>query len=101
MPSIITSHLEDIAAICRANGIRRLFVFGSAAQDTFDPESSDLDFQVDLGEYDSSVGRRYRRFVTELHLFFGRDVDVITSRSRGNPRFLAEVERTRKLIYEA
>lgn len=57
MPTIITSHLDDIAAICRANGIQRLYVFGSAAQDTFDPEKSDLDFQVDLGDYDSSVGR--------------------------------------------
>lgn len=101
MPNIITSHLDDIAAICRAHGVQRLYVFGSAAHDAFDPDRSDLDFQVDLGEYDASVGRRYRRFVTELHLFFGRDIDVITSRSSGNPRFLAEVERTRKLIYEA
>ena len=35
---------EEVRALCRRFGGRRLALFGSAARDDFDPERSDLDF---------------------------------------------------------
>jgi predicted nucleotidyltransferase len=46
---IITQHTDEIAALCRMYRVRRLYLFGSATTDQFDPETSDFDFLVDLG----------------------------------------------------
>lgn len=39
---------EKTAEICRAHHVRRLSVFGSAVRDDFDPQRSDVDFQVEF-----------------------------------------------------
>ena len=46
--------LEQIAAFCRANGIRRLALFGSAIHGDFRPES-DIDLLVEF-QADARVG---------------------------------------------
>ena len=102
MPAIVTTYLPQIEALCRENGIRRLDLFGSGATGAFDAGHSDLDFLVDLGEYDRTVGRRYLRLVSSLVRIFGRDIDVVTIRGvTKNPEFLAEIQRTRRTLYEA
>lgn len=55
MIALIVDNKDTIAELCRRYRIRRLDVFGSAATDTFNPESSDLDFIVNLGDYDATV----------------------------------------------
>ncbi len=39
---------EEVRALCRRFGVRRLDLFGSAARDDFDPARSDLDFLYEL-----------------------------------------------------
>lgn len=101
MPTILTDHLDEIATICREYGVRRLYVFGSAVHGTFDPAMSDLDFMVDLGDYEPTVARRYVRLYMALQDLFDRDIDLITTRSPGSGRFLQDVIATRDIIYAA
>ena len=101
MPAIVSTHREQIARICRDNGIRRLDLFGSATHDGFTVGRSDLDFYVDLGEYDGTVGRRYLRVISSLIRLFGRDSDVVTTRGVRDDEFRAEIERTRHPLCEA
>ncbi len=101
MPSIVASQLDDIRRVCRENGIRRLDLFGSGVNDTFDPTRSDLDFYVDLGDYDRTVGTRYLKVVSFLIRMFGRDIDVVTTRGVRNPDLRTEIESTRTPLYEA
>ncbi len=37
---------EEIASICREHCVERLYIYGSAVRDDFDPVSSDYDFGV-------------------------------------------------------
>lgn len=99
LPTILTDRLDEIAAVCREYGVRRLYVFGSAVQGTFDPATSDLDFMVDLGEYEPEIARRYVRFYESLRAVVNRDIDLITVRSRGSDRFMARVVESRELLY--
>ena len=101
LPAILTDRLDEIADVCREYGVRQLWVFGSAVHGTFDPETSDLDFMVDLGEYEPEIALRYSRFFTALHALFDREIDLITVRSRGSDRFMARVIETRAMIYAA
>jgi predicted nucleotidyltransferase len=100
MIDLVASKRDEIAALCRKYRIERLDLFGSAATGTFDPESSDLDFVVDLGEYDDDVHRRYLGLIADLEDLFGYAVHMTTSTSIRNPYFREAFEEQRELVYE-
>lgn len=101
MSPIIASHLDQIDRVCHEFRVRALYVFGSAAHGTFEPMTSDLDFQVDLGEYGPGVYHRYIGVYEGLSAIFGRKIDLITVRSTGNDRFMKEVAATRRPVFVA
>ena len=100
MISIVSQKREGIAEHCRRLNVRRLDVFGSAVNGNFDPSRSDLDFLV---EFDASkqhdLLRRYLDLADSLEKLFERPVDLVTVASVKNPRFRANVEATRELVY--
>jgi predicted nucleotidyltransferase len=84
MIPLITDNLEAIRALCRRYGIRRLDLFGSAATGAFNPESSDIDFIVDMGETNSSYADRFFDLIADLESLLGYPVQMITERSVTN-----------------
>ena len=101
MIALIESHREEIAALCRKYHIRRLDLFGSAATGAFDPASSDLDFVVDLGEYDDKVHLRYLYLIAALQDLLGHDVDMLTSDTIRDPFLLAAIKRDGVNLHDA
>jgi len=89
---------EEIAAFCRARGIRRLSLFGSVLRDDFDPDRSDVDV---LAEFKpgalKGVGFRYMRYGEDLAKILGRNVDFC---SRLNPYLEHRVKQEAVPIYE-
>ena len=77
MITAITSHREELAALCRRFHVRRLDVFGSAARAAdFDPARSDLDFLVEFaGEGDELT--RFVDFKEALEALLARRVDLV------------------------
>ena len=101
LPPELTDRLDEIRTLCDQYGIRALYIFGSAVHGTFNPDASDFDFLVDLGPYGPDVVTRFFGLQDALRDLLGREVDLITVRSSGNPRFAAEVDATRIEIYAA
>lgn len=101
MIPLITDHKDTIARLCREYGIRKLDVFGSAATGAFDPDTSDIDFLVDLGEYDAKVAERYLDLIAALEDMLGYRVEMITEPSIKNPYFRAAVDEQRVNVYDA
>lgn len=66
----------QIEAFCRANGIRRLALFGSVLRDDFRPES-DIDVLVEFHP-GVRVGLAFVRMQDELSAILGRNVDLNT-----------------------
>ncbi len=103
MISLIEQNIEAIRTLCGRFGVARLEVFGSAADDSFDPLHSDIDFIVefipgyDLGPWMAN----YHDFRDELIRLLGREVDLVMSGAPSNPFFLREMNRTRKVLYAA
>lgn len=52
---------------------------GSAATAAFDPQTSDIDFSCDLGEYEPGVADRLFAFADTRETLLGRDVDLMTA----------------------
>ena len=70
---------DRVAEFCRANGIVRLAIFGSALREDFRPES-DIDILVEF-EPGRTPGFGFVSMATELSELFGRHVDVLTRSS--------------------
>jgi uncharacterized protein len=96
---IVEHNKNAIMELCRKHRIRALWIFGSATTDAWNPETSDLDFLVDLGPYDDHVHRRYFGLLQDLEDLTGRPVDLLTVKSVDNPYLREELEETRKLVY--
>lgn len=101
MIALVEDKRDDIAVLCRRFGIQRLDLFGSAATGDFDPETSDLDFVVDLGEYDDTVHLRYLGLVAGLQDILECDIDVLTADTIRDPFLLAAIDHDKVRLYDA
>ena len=89
---------ERIETFCRANGIRRLALFGSILRDDFRPES-DIDVLVEF-QPGMRVGLAFIRMQDELSAILGHKVDLNTPGSLSK-YFRAEVLDEAETLYVA
>lgn len=100
MLDTIHQHLPQIEALCRKHHVDKLWVFGSAVGDDFDPERSDLDFLV---EFDARYHpwNDYWELQEALSSMFNRRVDLVDWPCIRNPYVYRSIEQSRKLLYAA
>ena len=102
MNQLIESNREELLSLCRRFHVKRLDLFGSAASDKFNPETSDLDFLVSLQEMDfGEYADAYFGLLEGLQELFHRHIDLVMESAIKNPYFRQEVEKTRMLLYAA
>jgi predicted nucleotidyltransferase len=94
--------VHEIEDLCRRLGVRRLDVFGSAVDDSFDIASSDVDVLV---EFDARPGfdhfDSYFNLKEGLELILGRPVDLANAPGLRNPYFRQRVMSTKETLYAA
>jgi hypothetical protein len=92
----------EIARLCRDHHVRRLEVFGSAAEGTFDPSSSDFDF---LAEFEplgpAKLADAYFGLLEKLKRLLGRRVDLLTPGAIRNPYLRKAIDASRQTLYAA
>ena len=101
MIELVETRLDAIRALCRAYGVRRLDLSGSAATGAFDPETSDLDFVATFADTNApNYAERYLNFADALEALLGHPVDVVIDRSIRNLHFRRAVDATRQLVHD-
>ncbi|MCB0795782.1 MAG: nucleotidyltransferase domain-containing protein [Flavobacteriales bacterium] len=86
--------------MCRRNRVAYIYAFGSSVREDFHADS-DVDVLVDVKPMnDLEAGGALLDLWDGLERFFQRPVDLLTERSLRNPYLIAEVERTKKLVYD-
>ena len=101
MDHSLTRQLPHIVALCEQYGVEHLELFGSATGPEFNPESSDLDFLVELdAQTRGSRARRWIELAEALEKLLGRHVDLVNPRYIRNPYFLQAVNNSRTVIYD-
>ena len=101
MHTTIADKKEELADLCQRHGVTRLEVFGSAARGTdFDPQTSDIDFLVEL-RLDNQRARlqQYFNFAEALRQTLGRSVDLVESAAVKNPYLRTAIDKSRELVY--
>lgn len=99
---MIDQQKDELIELCRKYHVAALDVFGSAATEQFDEQSSDIDLLV---EFDSSVkANRFDNFFAlhdELQRLLKRPVDLVEPGGLRNPYFIDSVQKTRRRLYAA
>jgi predicted nucleotidyltransferase len=91
---------ESLSKICRRFRVEKLYLFGSAVDQRFSSERSDLDFLVTLEEQPpGEYADNYLDLAQALERF-GRRADLVTERSIRNPYFRETVFAARQLLYD-
>jgi predicted nucleotidyltransferase len=102
MTRLLEQNKDRLIQICKKYHVVSLDVFGSAATDDFNEQTSDLDFLV---EFDNTVkAARFDTFfalLDELKQLFRRPVDLVEPGGLRNPYFIESINQTRKRIYAA
>jgi predicted nucleotidyltransferase len=100
--TLIEAKHSEISRLCKQYRVRRLELFGSAAEGRFREDESDLDFLVEF--QNMAPGQHadaYFGLLAALQDLFQRDVDLIEIRAIQNPYFRDSVEQNRTLLYAA
>ena len=93
---------EQLVALCRKYHVRRLDVFGSAAGDSFNEQSSDVDLLVEFEELSfADRADAYLGLLTESQTVLGRRVDLVEIGAVRNPYLRQGIEASRQLLYAA
>jgi len=102
MNQVVKDKLKDMIELCKIRGVRRLALFGSAATDSFDQLSSDLDLIVEF-KPTSPVQHadNYFGLMEDLQQMFGVPVDLVEMGPIRNPFFRQAVATTQVVLYEA
>ena len=96
----LSPYLPAIQKLCKLQGVKSLYAFGSVLTDRFGQES-DVDLIVDLHEKDPlEYTEKYFNLKFGLEEILGRPVDLLEERSDLNPVIKKEIERSKKMIYE-
>jgi len=102
MIETIANQAARVREICLRHPVRRLELFGSAADGTFNPETSDLDFLVQFETISpAEYYEAYFGLVESLEALFDRRVDLVDVDCLRNPYFVRGVNESRRLVYEA
>jgi predicted nucleotidyltransferase len=97
---------DQLDALCKRYGVRRLELFGSAARGEFHPHTSDYDFFVEFDDRDdrrpvAGAFKRYMGLKFALEELLGRPVDLVETGAVTNPYFLRHVADHRVEVYRA
>jgi hypothetical protein len=100
MNQLINSNIEKLRHLFITHQVNRAYIFGSVLSDRFGPES-DLDFLVrfNVGLAPLEKGDLWWSLHDSLRDVFRREIDLLTEDSLKNPFLIAEINKTRKLIY--
>lgn len=102
MIATIEKKQQDIATLCHAHGVLRLYVFGSALRDDFDPATSDVDFLVEFAPMDGhSKAHSYFDLLDDLRELLDTDVDLVMAGAVKNRYIARDIERTKQIVYAA
>jgi uncharacterized protein len=102
MHDVVRRRTGEIADLAASLGVRRLGLFGSAADGDFDEASSDVDFVV---EFDllrvADYFDAYFSLKEGLEQIVGRPVDLVVRSAVENPHFLQRLAETEVPVYAA
>ena len=101
MKETITAKLTEFLSLCKNHKVKTIYAFGSATNESFNEETSDIDLLIEIDSEDPIVrGENLMSIWDKLEDFFQRKVDVLTNSSLRNPILKKSIDSSKILIYD-
>ena len=95
----LDNYNNSLRNLCQQNKVKSLYVFGSVLTDNFS-ESSDIDLLVDIDSNDPlDYADNYFNLKFALQDLFNRPIDLLERKALKNPFIIANIDRSKSLIY--
>lgn len=95
----INTYLKEINYLCQQHKVKKLYVFGSALNNSFN-EKSDVDLIVDFNNIEvEDYADNYFGFKFSLQDILDRPITLLEEKALRNPYFKETVLKDRELIY--
>lgn len=99
----VESKREELNALCRKFQVEELYLFGSASKNSYNPDSSDLDFAV---RFSSEIpvldmAEHFFGLISSLENLFESKIDLVSIPALKNPVFIRELDNTKVRLYAA
>ncbi len=102
MTELIDQKQLQLDEVCRKYRVKILELFGSAADETYDPQHSELDFLVNFLPLEGGqTAPDYFGLLHDPEDLFQRQIDLVMERTIQNPYFLVGLNQSRCVIYAA
>ena len=102
MIPLIVEKTEEINRLCVKYRVKSLEVFGTAASDEFNPESSDIDFLVEFLPLEPKEhADSYFSLIEDLEIVLKKQIDLVEVKAINNPYLLESINHAREVVYRA
>lgn len=92
-------NIAKIKSLCKKHKVEKLYLFGSATNNTFSKQS-DIDFLVKFNITDLSIYfDNYLSFKNKLGKIFNRKIDLVEEQALKNPILINSINKSKELIY--
>lgn len=97
----ILKNRNDFLKLCRTHKVKFLYAIGSDTNESFNPDTSDIDLLVEIDDPDPiERGEKLLSLWDTFEKFFHRRVDLLTESSIRNPYLKKSIDTTKVLIYD-
>ncbi len=97
----LDKYTEEIKKLCKQHKVKFLYAFGSVLTGDFSDES-DVDFIIDLEPTDPiEYAENYFEFKFKLEDLLKKPVDLLEHRGLKNQHLLENINKSKRVIYEA
>lgn len=97
----LDNYINQIVSLCSKYKVKNLFAFGSVLTENFAGDS-DIDFLIDIHSSDPiDYAENYFDFKFELEDLLNRPIDLLEQKGLKNSFLIDNINKTKKLIYEA
>ena len=96
---MISIEKNKIQKLCFKHKVDKLYLFGSATNETFSPES-DIDLLVSFKDIDlKQYFTNYFGLKSNLKKLFKREIDLVEEQTLKNPVLIKSINKSKELIY--
>ena len=103
MIDLVKNNISEIDTICKSHSVKSLYLFGSATNNEFNPNSSDLDFVVEFNQTVDPLdyADNFFSLLDSLKSLFNKKVDLLSYRALKNPIIISEIDNSKVQLYAA
>jgi len=97
--NIADQYINQLRTLCKKHNVEKLYLFGSATNDTFSSES-DIDFLVKFKKFDlAKYFENYMILKESLKNIFHREIDLVEEQTLKNPILIKSINKSKELVY--